>query len=326
LRPGIRYNERVVGTGRGCWLLACGLLLACGDSTADGGTAGTGSTGTADAGTALGGRSGSGASGGGSSGAGCDLSGTWIAQRVLFTLPDTPLASASQKVSSWDLYDIEQDGDDVTVTDHLFCGIVTTGDARVGLSDDSIRAMQAHLDQSGRKGTFTEDGDDCVLDMERVYIVMGASPIAYYRAGVAEAPGRIDGEPPLSMLEPMPTKAGNPGADDWDDDGKPGLQFIITDSPLGSGVRHATQRDWHVMHGRVPAGSDAFQVDVEWDFEETILEASNPFFGSSAKTREGFPHGALWRRYDTPRADDGAETCRDVRDTMPHEPLPRDEI
>lgn len=310
---------------RGHCLLAGALALGCGDSPSDGartsGSSDAGSTADgADTGT-------SSRDGGTSSGSGeCDLAGTWMVQRILFTLPATPLATGTQKVSSWDLYEVAQDGDEVTVTDHLFCGIVTTGDARVGLSDDSIGAMQGYLDQSGRSGTFRREGGGCRLELERIYIVMGASPVAYYRDGVEEAPGRIDGNPELSALEPMPTMSGNPGAADWDGDGKPGIQFIITDTPLGSGARHETQRDWHEMQGVVAAGSDDFAVGVRWDFEETIVEATNPFFGSPAMPRDGLPHGALWRRFDGPRGDDGVETCRQVREAMPHEPLPREAI
>ena len=248
-------------------------------------------------------------------------------QRVLFTTPDTPLAPGTQKVSNWDLYEVAQDGDDVTITDHLFCSLVTTGDARVALSDDSTRAMQQHLDQSGREGTFTADGDGCALDLERVYIVMGASPIGFFRGGVETPPGRIDGNPDMAQLEPLPTAGGSPGADDWDADGKPGIQFIITDSLLGSGIRHTTQRDWHEMRGSVPAGSDDFRVDVTWDFEESVIEASNPFFASVASVRQDSPHSALWKRADdTIRVSDDIETCHNVQAAMPHAPMPRDAL
>jgi hypothetical protein len=224
------------------------------------------------------------------------------------------------------LYEVAQEGEAVTVADHLFCGIETTGDAHVNLADTTIGAMQDHLDQSGRTGTFTGDGDACRLELERIYIVMGASPVAYYRGGVEEAPGRIEGNPELSALEPMPLVGGDPGAADWDDDGMPGLPFVITDTPLGSGVRHETQRDWQEMRGVVAPGSDDFVVDVQWDFEETIIEATNPFFGSPAAPREGFPHGALWHRFDWMPGSDGVEACRQAREVLPHEPLPREAI
>jgi hypothetical protein len=263
---------------------------------------------------------------GGTAGA-CKLAGLWIVKRVLFTTPDTPLAPGAQKVSNWDLFQIEQDGDEVILTEHLFAGIETTGDARVSMNDATLGGLQEHLDQSGRRGTFKPAGGGCELSLERVYTVMGASPIALYRNGVADPPGRIDGNPDLSALEPMPTMGGNPGADDWDSDGKPGLQFVITDSPLGSGVRHNTQRDWHEIGGMVPAGSDEFQVSVTWDFEETVIEATNPFFGVVAVVRDGAPHTAFWRRTDVSiRGATDVETARNMQAAMPHEPLPRDSI
>lgn len=275
--------------------------------------------------TGAGGAGAAGASGGdaGSTGA-CDLTGLWIVKRVLFTTPNSALAPGAQKVSNWDLYEIEQSGDDFTVQSHLMAGIVTTGDARVSLSDATLGALQEHMNHSGRRGTFKPAAGACAFTIERTYAVMGVTPIAFYRDGVADPPGRIDGNPDASTLEPLPSMGGNPGADDWDGDGKPGIQFVITDSPLGSGVRHETQRDWQEMSGTVAAGSDEFEVPVTWNFEETVVEASNPFFAVVAVVRDGAPHTAIWKRTDDAiRGATEVETAKKIQNAMPHEPLPR---
>lgn len=309
---------------------AGGAPAGGGGASGGGGTSGAGAGGESGVGGS--GQSGVGAGEGGGAGTGgtgagreCDLSGLWMVQRVLFTQPNSPLAPGTQKVSSWDLFEVAQDGDDVTFVDHLFAGIVTTGDARVHNPDATILALQQQLDETGRRGTFKRTAEGCELTLERVYNVMGASPIEFYRGGVAVAPGRIDGNPGLAMLEPMPTNGGNPGADDWDGDGRPGIQFVITDSPLGSGVRHETQRDWHEMRGTVEPGADEFQVPVTWDFEETVIESSNPFFGVVAVTKKGAPHTAIWKRADdSVYGTDGAETAKNVQAVLPHEAMPRD--
>lgn len=303
-----------------------------GAASGTGGTAsGTGGAMVMTGGTGAGGSAGTGASGTSGSDAGsagaCDLTGSWIVKRVLFTTPNSALAPGAQKVSNWDLYEIEQSGDDFTVTSHLMAGIVTTGDARVSLSDATLGALQEHMDHTGRRGTFKPTADGCAFTLERTYAVMGVNPIAFYRGGVADPPGRIAGNPDAATLEPLPSQGGNPGADDWDGDGKPGIQFVITDSPLGSGVRHETQRDWQEMSGTVAASSDEFEVPVTWNFEETVVEASNPFFGVVASVREGAPHTAFWKRTDASiRGATDVETAKNMQAAMPHEPLPRDAL
>jgi len=255
----------------------------------------------------------------------CDLTGTWAAQRINFANVNNPLVPGAQKNSQWYFFDVIQKGDDFTVKRGVWCGDTTTGDATINFSSSTTDGIREHMQLSGRRGSYRVSGDACALDLERAYSVTALLDDDTYLPGVVLPPGRIAGNPELSTLPPLPTKLDDPGAQDWDGDGKAGVQYLITDSPIGSGVRHAVQRAWNAAAGQTPQSADDFLVTATYDFEEVALAAEPALFSSVAVVRKGAPNRMRWKRVaqDFEQKDD-SDTCKAVRVLLPHTPLPRD--
>lgn len=255
----------------------------------------------------------------------CDLAGTWAAQRINFANVNNPLVPGAQKNSQWYFFDVVQQGDDLTLERGVWCGDTTTGDATINFSAATTDGIRKRMQLAGRRGTYRVSGDACELELERAYSVTAVVDDDTYLPGVALPPGRIAGNPELSTLPKLPTKLDDPSAEDWDGDGKAGVQYLITDSPLGSGVRHAVQRAWNAVSGKTPQNADEFLVDATYDFEEVALEAVPILFSAVAVVRKGAPNGMRWKRVASDFAQqDDADTCKAVRALLPHTPLPRD--
>lgn len=254
-------------------------------------------------------------------GVGCDLTGSWATRGVTFTTAESALAPGPQKTSAWALIEIEQDGDDFTVVSDLPCGIMTTGDATINMrgpgGEFAPPMYQQKTKTDGRLGTSVDDGEQCQVTFERLYGALGTT------AGDVEPPGRIDGNPELSSFEPLTAD----DAEDWDEDGDPGITFIVTDTVAGSGTRFAIQRSWAQLSGPVPYGPGDFLMPIEWDFDDLVIGASSPLFEVEAVVRMA-PHMALYRRVDADMiigADD-EETCDTLRELMPHAVEPAEEF
>jgi hypothetical protein len=254
----------------------------------------------------------------------CDLTGRWMLHVTTFTTPDTALASGAQKTSTWHYYEVQQEGDAFEVTRGLWCDTFTTGDANVAITTEARHAMAEHNEARGRKGTYRELGDECELEIERLYVLYSVGPYAKFAGGLDGPPGVLPDEPELSELTPLPLTTAD-GAEDWDLDGVIGMQWVISDSPLGSGVRHSVQRQWGDMGGTTAQDARDFVIDAQWDMGENILEASSPFLMTGAKVRDTAQPKARWVRTDVSilGKDDDA-TCGHVIDALPHEPEPRD--
>lgn len=254
----------------------------------------------------------------------CDLTGRWMLQVTTFTTPDTALASGAQKTSTWHYYEVRQQDDAFEVTVGLWCDTRTTGDANVEITTEAKNAMARVNDAAGRRGTYRRVGEQCELEIDRLYVLYSIGPYAKFAGGLEGPPGVLPNEPELSELTALPLTPED-GVEDWDEDGVPGMQWVISDSPLGSGVRHSVQRQWGDMGGRTELGATDFVIDAQWDIQENILDANSPFLRTGATVRNTARHVARWVRTDisTVGKDDRA-TCRNVLEALPHAPVPRD--
>ena len=318
---GNTVNDGTGAVGGGTGAVGGGTGATGGGTGAMGGGTGAmgGSGGVVDGTGAIGGSGGMGSGGSGGGVGNCDLTGTWAVKGVTFTTADNPLAPGAQKTTAWALIEISQDGDNFTVTDDLPCGIKTSGDADVtmrGPNNEVAPPMYQEKSQTtGRNGTSIDNGGQCDVTFERLYSVLGGN------SGTITPPGRVDGNPALGTF---PTLTVN-DAEDWDQDSNPGLTYIITNSPVGSGTRYAIQRAWNEMIGPVAHNANEFMIPIGWDFDDLVIEASSLFFGSEASVRQS-PHTAQYRRVvrgDLEGAND-QETCTNVRNLLPHAPSPAD--
>ena len=197
----------------------------------------------------------------------CDLSGGWVAEHVTH---NTALG-APQIATNWSFHQIEQHGDELTITESFDCGYVVRGTTDVSLSDATLEATARMASSSaGTRGTFkpTSDGEACELSFDRIYAIRGAN-----RAKFLDAVWTVGDAPkPLDEFD-MPSSAAE-GMEDWDEDGHEGLTQLT-----GFGDRYTAQIDWHAYHGRVPQHAHSFGGDgvitVDYDAHE-VVSAETP--------------------------------------------------
>lgn len=267
---------------------------------AGGGAAGSGAP-AVDAGLGAGGTGGS----GGSVAAGdCNLEGRWlVAQRVLATA-----IGQDQAAHNWFYYEIRQgSGGALTVAKGLHCGFEVVKKTGLAASVDSSQAWPAflaHNSSAGRKGTFVKEGAGCHLKLDKEYVVRGAT-----------VPHYLD---PAVKLPDKAAKAdgANPGWEDWDGDGNPGISLKVT-STLASGTLYACQRDWTVYDGAV-TGGPKFKVSITFGSEQIPLGRSegsaSALESSSSPSSAAAQHYAWFHRLDAGQAvGTDAEICAAIR-------------
>lgn len=198
----------------------------------------------------------------------CDLTGTWLVteKSVLNAM------GAKQEVTLWRLLELAQDGDEVMVEKSLLCGDTVQGLAPVIITMDSSKtwdALRQNVSMDGRRGTSRADGDGCSVSFERIVEVRGATTLAYRNLDVPlPAPGE-------------PARGSEPGWEDWDGDGNPGLSVRI--SGTLSGTLYMASRTWHEWSGRVDPRAGTFKLPMIWQQERSPLG----YAGSPLLTLEG---------------------------------------
>lgn len=333
--------SRAAGSGGGAGASAA---AAGGSGAADGGAneasdshgAGIGTTGTVGAVSAAGSGAGTGGATGaaGTAAAGgaaptpvdadCDLNGIWIARLTTFSR-DLEYDTV-QTASHWFYYELAQSGRHVTVAKALDCGIQMTGSADITLNTTTTRALLHANDQAGRRGEFYKDAGRCALRFERFYSARGVPRTAYLPADPST-------NPELSSLEPpLPTEQMPSGAQDWDEDGTPGITFNVA----GLGSRDVVQRDWNEFWSDPTSGvavhTDEFEARAAFDSQENILATSDALDGqlsASMTPATDMRHRMLFRRIARSPSDaaaaavrvpDDLETCYKVQSSLPHDP------
>ena len=206
-------------------------------------------------------------------GDGCDLGGIWAAKLVTWNLDAQ--VNSTQLSNNWFYLEITDSGQEIEITRSLDCGIEVRGLARVVLSETTTNALMAHNSQAGRRGEFYPDGDHCVFSFDRWFWIRGAAasylPENFSDYTGADAIERLDSE------NPLPNRDDTEGAEDWDEDGLPGITYQIIGLPEGRAV---VQRDWNEYFSseeRVierPIG-ESFWAAAAFDNTEIILAVSN---------------------------------------------------
>jgi len=216
-------------------IAACRALLGCSahdvvKPNVDEGTGGAGGTGV-DAG----GSGGDDADTGVPS-ADCNLTGIWITKIVTVT----QALSLPQYATAWYYLEIDQPAGsaDFTITKSMDCGTEVHGSVIVTLLPPTLEALMKHNSQVGRKGTMKKGADGrCAVAAEQFWIMLGGEDRFLPPRNAAEEIETVAARLPL----PNPDRPD--GAEDWDNDGKLGINWQV--SGVIQGTRSTVQRQWH---------------------------------------------------------------------------------
>jgi hypothetical protein len=241
--------------------------------------------------------------GGGAGDPACNLTGRWlVSQRVLAVA-----IGQQQAAHTWLYYEIRQQGADVVVDKGLHCGFDVVKKTALAATVDSSAAWPALLTRNtstGRRGRFAREGTGCRLQLDREYVVRGAS-LPHFADPAKPLPGRADR-----------AEAGRPGWEDWDGDGQPGISLKVSSS-LASGTLYTCQRDWTVYDGVVTAG-DKLKVSIKYGGEQVPLGRSagsaQAIESSSSPSSNAAAHFAYFHRLaDGQATGTDAAICEAVR-------------
>jgi hypothetical protein len=207
----------------------------------------------------------------------CDLSGEWVSQQQT----RQTAIGAVQLATNWSYYRIEQEGTRLTVATNLDCGYVVRGSTDVSLGDAALEAMAKIASHGGgTEGSFelTDDGEGCVLELDRIYTLRGA------QMDVLDDVWQLGDAPVELDAFELPANA-DEGMEDWDDDGHEGITQLT-----GFGDRYTAQIDWYAYTGEVPRGALDEDViggegvlRVDYDMRESVSAETDALLATSAQ-------------------------------------------
>lgn len=260
----------------------------------------------------------------------CDLSGVWLGRMVTYSLA----LSLQQTANNWYFYEFSQEGETLTVTDHMDCGVEVTGTVDVTLSAETTVALSEHNRQLGRQAIVQQVDNYCELDMGRFWSVRGANEEAYVSSQVGTKRNDTKSVLDLSTSTPLPDEDNLDGHEDWDQDDNAGIAWSV--SGIVMGTRHSVQRDWTEYYTapgyQIEAGGDwnqqPFRVRAEFDNEENILAAmpDNGLLNSPSRPDYDAEHYLELKRIALDRDADEASPfvdgevlgrCQAIRQALP---------
>ncbi len=284
----------------------------------------------------------------------CDMTGYWIVRQTDFS--NDLLIGQLQAASSWHVYRFSQQGDAFATAESISCSLMASGSATVRPRPGGDRALlysqgaDGSIGQGARSGTFKQKGDRCEFTFERWYLLRGLDP-SFFPEDFSRKPDLAD--IPRSMPtseDPLDLSFANPdGVVDMDGDGRPGFALQITG--LAAGLRHAAQRDWNEYTTDsdawpIPTHAIEFTTRSLFKNEETILYVEDCGAACALLKTGSVPSPSepsrvtfryLGKELDDARvasivqgalyADEAVDlaTCENVRDALPHDPLPEAE-
>jgi hypothetical protein len=186
----------------------------------------------------------------------CDLTGRWlVTSREVATA-----IGAVEAAHTWRYYEIAQTGAALKVTKGLNCGANVRGVSAVAANVDypkSWPGMQEYGTDTGRTGTSAKTASGCEVSFAKVYQVIGATN-PYY-------------DDPSTTMPTVSQQAsmGNPGWEDWDNDGNPGITMNVTG--LATGQLYLATRAYTQWTGTVALSAATFDLNDDWDTEQDVL-------------------------------------------------------
>lgn len=230
----------------------------------------------------------------------CDLSGRWIQT----THKTTDGLGNLQYAHNFLYYEIAQQGDAFTVSKSLLCGTSVAGGGAFAVTVDfsgPAASLRQRVNHNGRKGTSTPAANGCQINFDKQYMVFGAT-----------LPHYLDPATPLPSAE-EPASGAQPGWEDWDGDGQPGITGVCSGTVAGK--IFVAPREWTTLSGSVPDISAVFKLTLSWDQEPNVLAFDgSPFLGSSAvRAADASLHFVQLARLANDQATgDDAAICKSV--------------
>jgi len=294
----------------------------------------------------VGGAGGSGNDGGGAGGsdadtgipsADCNLTGIWITKIVTVT----QALNLPQYATAWYYVEIDQPAGsgDFTITKSMDCGTEVHGSVIVTLLPAALEAHMKHNSQVGRKGTMKKRADgQCAVMAEPFWVLLAAEDRFLPPRNTTEEIETV------ALRLPLPNLDRPDGAEDWDNDGKLGINWQV--SGVIQGTRSTVQRQWHrwfstERYAVTPATAwGDILVGADFDKDEAIFDpTSGPLVSPSYSVRtpetpnrylmrflgrdENDPRAKAAIRGTDPMGNPAAamETCRMMHDALPAEDM-----
>lgn len=191
----------------------------------------------------------------GSAGA-CELSGPWLVTEHLAT----DALGQLQYGHYYYYYEIAQSGEVFEVTRGTLCGNDAVG---VGLFAVTVSqagggaADREHVNHAGRRGVSRQVAAGCEIAFDKWYTARGVT-LPFYE----------DPANPLPTVDD-PAVGGEPGWEDWDADGKPGLTGNL--SGTVEGKVFVAPRYWTEPSGTVPSLMSPIKLSVRWNQEPNVI-------------------------------------------------------
>ncbi len=236
---------------------------------------------------------------------GCNLTGKWL----MTERAATNAYGTKQNIYNWFYVELQQEGAALTFTRALACGGAIIGLPPIEIRMDDSQAWPSYMQHQtleGRKGTSDVVPDGCKVDLEQSVIVRGGTVSVYRDLSV-----------PLPTLEQKAT-ATEPGWEDWDQDGKPGVSMRL--SGAASGTLYLVTRSWSSASGSISAGANEFWLPTKWDQARSTLGLDgSPLFNIAGSVD---PDQSLYflefaRLSAEQAAGDDSALCARVRELAP---------
>lgn len=229
----------------------------------------------------------------------CDLSGHWLS--TVHTVTD---ALGQQQIAhSYVYYEIVQQGDAFSVSKGMDCGDDAVGAGDFAATVDFRQAWAAVASKAGytgRTGTSVLAEGGCQVEFAKWYTVRGAS-VPYY----------TDPSNPLPTAE-QPAAGDQPGWEDWDADGNPGITGLVSGTVTGK--IFTAPRVWTQLSGSV-SDLAAFKLAVQWDQEPNVMsyDGSPLLLSEAARAADATLHFAEFARLTADQvAGDDVAICTSV--------------
>lgn len=221
---------------------------------------------------------------------GCDLSGVWFGSLATKSIAAT--LGATAMTNNFFYIEIDDHGDDFTITRSFDCGFEVCRATTVVLTDEQVyelsrrNRMDGNVDETkglkvaARTGVYKPSAEgECEFSLERWWSIRGASVEDSLPARGAYSTTTI---PDMMAAKPLPPPTASADAvNDWDNDGKPGI--TLNSVGVLSGWRTVSLRDWNEIQATaVLDGAKDFTVPAQFDSEEVLFDASKDFLRTGA--------------------------------------------
>lgn len=270
------------------------------------GTAGSGGgAGIAGSTAASAGSGGAGGAGGTNAGGACDMSGRWMITRREVADGLGQLQSSH----SWLYYEIEQQGEQLTITRSLNCGHDVTALTPLGANADMSKSWPSVLAKSnedGRTGTSKVSAGGCDIHFDKIVRAEGVT-VPYYD----------DPAVPLATVD-EPASGSTPGWEDWDEDGHPGITITLSGGITGD--LYVAIRAWNELSGTAPSTAGTLKLASDWGQNENVLgyNGSPLLTSQGVRAADASLHFAeLARLGDDQATGDDTAVCAAIRALAP---------